>query len=430
MGIVLKGGQVHSQDSFISADVRIKDGIIAEIAPNIAPEADDQVIDCAGKHIIPGLIDAHVHFREPGAAHKEDWLSGSKAAAAGGVTTVFDMPNTKPPTVTQKDLDEKRKLAEKSLVNYGIHILGCRENTTELGKFTGIPGIKVYLGSSTGNYLTDDLGIFVEILKNAKHPVIAHCENEQLIKYFCELHKSSELHHKMRDNLCAVTSLAESSIAANYYGNKLHIAHMSTKEEVDFLRKNKTSNISCEVCPHHLFLTEAFFMQNKNFGKMNPPLRYAKDQEALWQAIQEGLVDIVATDHAPHTVAEKQEDFTKGPCGVPGVQTMLPLLLNAANEGKLALKDVVRMCSTNPAKIFGIQNRGKLEKGNHADICVVDMQKEGTIANKDQQSKCEWTPFDGMKTKGWPVMTIVNGNIVFDNGKINESQKGQEVKFV
>jgi dihydroorotase len=425
MGIILKGGQAHSGNSFITADVLIKNGIIEKIAPNI--NAEGQIVDCTGKYIIPGLIDAHVHFREPGLTHKEDFLTGSKAAAAGGVTTILEMPNTKPPVVTQKDLDEKRKLAQKSLVNYGIYVLGCKENMKEIGNFEGIPGIKIYLGSSTGNYLTDDLGVFIELLKNAKQTVVVHAENEQLVKYFSEQHKATEMHHKMRDNLCAVTSVAESSIAANYYGKKMHIAHMSTKEEVDFLRKNKTPNISCEVCPHHLFLNESFFVQKKNFGKMNPPLRYERDQKALWEAIKEGIIDIVATDHAPHTLEEKHEDFWKGPCGVPGVQTMLPLLLNSVSEGKISLVDVVRLCSTNPARIFNIQKRGKLEAGYHADICIVDMNKEKTITNSEQHSKCGWTPFDGMKIKGWPVMTLVNGNIVYD-GKINEAHKGREVE--
>ena len=426
--MLLKGGLVHSGDGFIEADLLIEDGKIKSIKPDIAPLPDDKVINCRGKHVCPGFIDAHVHFREPGGTHKEDFLSGSKAAAAGGVTTIFDMPNTNPPTVTQKDLSEKRGFAEKSLVNYGIYVLGCTENKTDLGEFSNIPGVKVYLGSSTGNYLTDDLGVFVEILKHAKHTVVVHAENEQLIKYFGEKEEESKMHHKMRDNLCAVTSVAESSIAANYFGKKLHIAHMSTEEEVNFLRKNKTESVSCEVCPHHLFLNEKFFRKQGNFGMMNPPLRYEKDQAALWEGIKEGIVDMVATDHAPHLPKEKKADFFEAPCGVPGVQTMVPLMLNAVSEGRLELKDVVRLCSTGPAKIFGIDKRGKLEEGYNADICIVDMGQEGEIKNGDQLSKCSWTPFDGQKIKGWPIMTIVNGKVVFD-GKIREDSKGEEVSF-
>jgi len=379
--------------------------MITTIAQNLSPASDEKVIDCTGKHVCPGFIDVHVHFREPGFPHKEDFLSGSRAAAAGGVTTIFDMPNTKPPTVTQKDLDDKRGFAKKSLVNYGLYVLGCKENMKSVGSFSNIPGIKVYLGSSTGNYLTDDLGVFVEIVKHAKDTVVVHAENEQLIQYFCEQFKETQLHHKMRDNLCAVTSVAESTTIAGYLGKKLHIAHMSTKEEVDFLRKNKTEKISCEVCPHHLFLDEQFFLSKKNYGKMNPPLRYKKDQEALWQGIKEGIIDMISTDHAPHTPEEKDNDFFHAPCGVPGVQTMVPLMLNAVSEHKLSLLDMVRLCATNPAKLFGIPNRGELREGYHADISIVDMEKEAEIQDKDQLSKCGWTPFNGKKIKGWSIPT-------------------------
>ncbi|PIN73417.1 dihydroorotate oxidase [Candidatus Woesearchaeota archaeon CG10_big_fil_rev_8_21_14_0_10_45_16] len=428
--MLLKNGKVHSVEKggFIAADLRIKDGLIAEIKPNLLPEQYETVVDCAGKHVIPGLIDAHVHFREPGATHKEDFLSGSKAAAAGGVTTILDMPNNNPPTVFEEQLKEKRELAMKSIVNYGFYLLGCVENKDNLRQ-KNIAGIKVYLGSSTGNYLTDDLGVFAEILQNSRRPVVVHAENEQLIRHFNHLHGNSQLHHKMRDALCAVTSLAEAITISSYLDRPLHIAHCSTKAEMEFLQKNKTTKVTCEVCPHHLFLTEAFFIQKKNLGKMNPPLRYVEDQEALWTGIRDGVVDMIATDHAPHTKEEKNREFQQAPCGVPGVQTMLPLLLNAVHENKLTLLDVIRLTSTNPARIFYIENRGELKEGYHADICVIDLEREGIISDEAQFSKCGWTPFHGMTIKGWPVMTIVNGQVAFERGRIYEEAKGQEVHF-
>jgi dihydroorotase len=427
MNLLLQHGLIHNKNGFVAADILIVDGMIQQIAHHIT-HPDAKLINCTGKHIIPGLIDAHVHFRDPGATHKEDFLSGSKAAAAGGVTTVLDMPNNSPPTTTQERLHQKRELAKKSIVNYGLYLLGCVENKDDLHQFLSVPGIKVYLGSSTGNYLTDDLGVFVQILENARVPVVAHAENEQLIKHFTEKFKESQLHHKMRDNLCAAVGIAESTIAATHLQQQLHIAHMSTAEEVNFLRRNKTPNISCEVCPHHLFLNEQFFLKQQNYGKMNPPLRYQKDQDALWEGIADGLIDCVATDHAPHTKDEKNQSFWDAPCGVPGVQTMLPLLLNAVHERKLSLMDVVRLTSTNPSRIFHIEKRGALQPGYHADICIVDMQQNSVITNERQHSKCGWTPFHGLSVKGSIVMTLVNGQVVYD-GQVYPTAVGREVTF-
>ena len=456
--MILQGGIVHTPQGSLLADIFIEKGVIVKIDPytntnshtNIDPygtprgksdksaisttssaiASDTVVINCHGKHIIPGLIDAHVHFREPGQEYKEDFLSGSKAAAVGGVTTVLDMPNNVPPITTEERLREKRKLAQKSLVNYGFYVLGCRENVNNkadtLSSFTNIAGIKVYLGSSTGNYLTDNLGVFADILESSNNLVVVHAENEQLLRYFFDKHRETGLHHRMRDNVCAAVSVAEAATMANYFNKRLHIAHLSTKEEVEFLRKNKTPTITCEVSPHHLFLTEQFFLREKNYGKMNPPLRYQHDQEALWQGIQEGLIDIIATDHAPHLRQEKDKPFFDAPCGVPGVQTMLPLLLHAVNQGRITLPRMIELCSTNPARIFGIRNKGKIDVGYDADLCVVDLQKEGTIRNEDQLSKCGWTPFQGMTIKGWPVMTIVNGYVVYGDRIINDDCRGQE----
>ncbi len=419
--MLLKGGFVHTPEGFIRADILVRGEFIEAIAPHLTGES---VLDCSGLYVIPGLIDAHVHFREPGATHKEDFYTGSRAAAAGGVTTVLDMPNNIPPTTTEERLAAKRRLAAKSIVNYGFYGLGCRESK---GTLPGVAGSKVYLGSSTGNYLTDDLGVFADILQQAVRPVVVHAEQEQLIRHFSEKNAGTGHYHLMRDNLCALTGVAEAVVMAEYFGKKLHLAHVSTKEEIAFLQRHKTKDITCEVAPHHLFLTEQFFVQHGALGKMNPPLRFREDQQALWQGIRNGLVDIIATDHAPHTKEEKEQDNV--PCGVPGVQTMLALLLDAVYEGKLTLLDVVRLTSANPSRIFGIQRRGLLLPGWYADICVVDTGKEEIITNEQQFSKCGWTPFAGKKVRGWPVTTMVNGTVVYHNGKFPAEKKGKEVVY-
>lgn len=431
MDILLKNGKVHSKEGFIEADLLIECSHIKKISPNILPTGKEKVIDCTGKYLLPGLIDAHVHFREPGMTHKEDFLTGSQAAVAGGVTTILEMPNTIPPTITRKRLLEKRQLAKKSLVNYGIYVLGCPENAKYLKKFDqeNLPGIKVFLGSSTGNYLTDDTGIFAEILQNTTLPVVVHAEKEELIKFFTEKYRETKLHHKIRDPLCALTSTMEAVTLAHSLNKKIHLAHLSTKAEIDFLRKNKTYNITCEVAPHHLFLTQEFFLEKGNYGKMNPPLHSKEDQEALWQGIKEGIVDMIATDHAPHIREEKEKDYWSAPSGVPGVQTLLPLLLNAVNENKISLTDVVRLCCTNPAQIFSIKKRGKIEEGYYADLCLVDLEKEDYIQNQQQFSKSGWTPFHNWKIIGWPIMTLVNGQIVYEQGIFNPQPYGQEVQF-
>ena len=428
MGILLRHGSFHTAKKSWHGDLLISGKRILKISDRIEP-SNHRIVDCKKLDILPGVIDAHVHFREPGNEDKETFESGSRAAAAGGVTTVLDMPNNTPPVRTVEDLKAKRKLAKSSLVNYGLYVLGFKDNLEELDRFTNIPGIKVYLGSSTGNYLTDDLGMLAKILNKARVPVVVHAENESLLRYFNSLFESTQLHHKIRDPLCAVVSVAESTLSAEYFGKRMHLAHVSTKAEVDYLRKNKTSWISCEVSPHHLYLSEAFFLKEGNLGKMNPPLREKINQDALWTGIEEGLIDMIATDHAPHSLVEKGCAYPEAPCGVPGVQTLLPLLLDSVAQGKLTMNQVALLCSENPARIFGIQQRGKLMEGHFADLVIVDRNKRHRILNDEQYSKCGWTPFHNMEVEGSILTTIVNGSILYDQGKFFPTDGGMEVDF-
>ncbi|MBI1970516.1 dihydroorotase [Candidatus Woesearchaeota archaeon] len=437
MATIIRNGSIVTSvtpQGIVKQDILIKEGKIASIGriENIEHQATaENVIDASGKYVLPGLIDVHVHFREPGQEHKEDWLTGSMAAAGGGVTTVLDMPNNKDPIITQELLDRKKEAAKKSIVNYGFYAGATPENAKTVSSLQGIVGVKAYLGSSTGSLLLGSLKDFAVLIEHATVPVVTHCENEQLLLYFGEKYAATEMHHVMRDNLCATVSTIQAALIAERLQKRLHIAHVSTKEEIGFLQhiKSFSSNVTFEITPHHLFLDKEYFIKNKNYGKMNPPLRSREDQQALWKAVKKSLVDCIATDHAPHTKEEKEKSFPSSPCGVPGVQTMLPLLLNEVNKGILSLQDIVRLCAENPARIFRLKNKGKIQEGYDADLVIIDMNVIKEIRDEDQYSKCGWTPFHGWTCKGWPVMTIVNGDIVMENGKIPAEHKEYKERY-
>lgn len=335
-----------------------------------------------GKVWIPGVIDSHVHFRDPGAPEKEDWASGSAAALAGGVTTVLDMPNTNPATITVEALEAKRAVAKaKSKVAFGLFFGATRDNLDEIRKAENICGIKIYMGSSTGGLLLDDPAVWEEVFKIAKEknvPVVVHAETEAMIQV------------GKRDCECARVATEAAIALREKIGNRLHIAHLSCKAEVELVRAHKCPELTCEVTPHHLLFTAAD--QKGGFLKMNPPLRSQADQDALWEGLRDGTIDCIATDHAPHTFAEKQS--SEPPAGVPGVEFMLPLMLNAVNEGKLTLERLVELTSENPSRIFGVPVQGQV---------LVDMNLEKTIRREDIKSKCGWSPYEGRTLKGWPI---------------------------
>ncbi|MBW2993327.1 amidohydrolase family protein [Candidatus Woesearchaeota archaeon] len=384
MSLLLKNCKLLAQGLPVIKNIYIENGIIKGIGSlNISA---DKIIDVKEHFVIPGLIDSHVHFREPGLNHKEDWKTGSHAAAKGGVTTVLDMPNTKPPTFTLSDLNKKRELACKSVVNYGFHLgASAEDNSEDILDVRDIASTKVYMNNTTGNLLIEDLKLIKKIFMASKM-ISTHAEEKQV---------------------------EEAVEIAKKTGKRLYLCHLSLKSEVDFLKQNKTSNIFCEVTPHHLFLTDADFKKKKGFAKMLPTLKTKKDQKALWDAIDEGVIDTIGTDHAPHTIDEKKAK--KYPAGVPGVETMLPLMLDAVNRKRITLQKLVEMTSRNPAKIFGIKNKGLLKVGYDADLVIVDMNMKKKVKNEELLTKCRWSPFNNKILKGWPIITIVNGNIVFDN---------------
>lgn len=385
-------------------DILIKEDKILSVskAGNISNinNSEQDVIDCACKLVMPGIIDPHVHFREPGMTQKEDFLTGSMAAAAGGITTVLDMPNTIPPLTSVELLDEKRTLAKKSIVNYGFHFGAAPDNLEEIKHAKNIASVKVFMNQSTGKLMIDDDVVLDGIFANSRL-VAVHAEGEMVQKAI----NLSKKHNTM-----------------------LYLCHVSKAEELEVIRNakaEKRGSIFVEVTPHHLFLTEQD--DKDSFTKMKPQLKSVDDQKALWQAVEDGIVDTIATDHAPHTIEEKSS--FQFPYGVPGCETLLPLLLNAVNEGKLSISRLQQLCCENPVRIFCMKGKGRIEEGYDADLVVVDMDMVKKVDNKLLLTKCKWSSFHGKILKGWPVITIVNGNVVFDHGRINDI-KAKEIEFL
>jgi|TARA_Y100000034_G_scaffold91451_1_gene110349 dihydroorotase len=387
MTLLIKNGKIYQNNILIKKNIFIKDNKITKIT-NQELKADN-IIDAKNKITIPGLIDGHVHFREPGQTHKEDFLTGSMAAAAGGITTVLDMPNTNPPTTNLQRLEEKRKLAKKSIVNFGFHFGSTLNNISEIKNVKNIASVKVYMDYTTGDLKIDNFDVLKKIFSSNK-TIAVHGENENILK--------------------ALESI-------KYGNNHVHFCHVSSKEELHYATSNIKNSVSVEVCPHHLFLTAKDLNDLGAFGEMKPSLKTIEDGKALWEGIYNGKVNTIATDHAPHTKEEKLE--INYPYGVPGCETMLPLLLNAMNEKKITLKKLINLCCENPAKIFKIKDKGFIKEGFDADLTIIDLNLEKEVKNNELFAKCRWSQFDGWNLKGWPVTTMVNGKIIFDNGKIN-----------
>ncbi len=400
MPLLIKNCRLLIKGKVYSKNILIKNGKIAKISSKKEIFADN-VINAKNNFVLPGLIDCHVHFRDPGLTHKEDFLTGSMAAAKGGVTTFLDMPNTIPPTVTAKALSEKRKLAAKSVVNYGLYFGATNENIEEIKKAKNIAAVKLYMDYTTGDLKVDDVDAICDVLKESRITVI-HAEGENV--------KS------------AVDIMAKNKIK-----NHLHLAHASSQKELIYAKQNKISRqVSVEVSPHHLFMNEKSLQEFGAFAEMKPRLKTEHDQKALWQGIRSGMIDVIATDHAPHLRGEKET--ANYPFGVPGVETMLPLMLDAFNSGRIDLPSIIGLCCENPAKIFRIKSKGFIKEGYDADLVIVDLDKRQAVRNEDLLTKCKWSPYDGKILKGWPVTTIVNGNVAYDKGGIFDV-KGKEISY-
>lgn len=434
---------VTSQEIF-EGSLSIQNGKIVEIqrkslSQKLKNRFSSELIDLQGKYIFPGLIDVHVHFRTPGMTQKEDWTSGSKAALAGGVTTVLDMPNTDPPVIDQKTLELKRSIVEKeALVNYGFYAGATLTNFEETQRCKNIAGIKIYMGSSTGTLLVDDPKILEKFFEQSKKLLALHAETESCIqKGFQEFGATDDpaVHSRIRSPGCAYQAVELALGFVKKYKTRVHFCHVSTAQELQLVAQFRKENpslaqlISVEVTPHHLALIEDDYDVYGNFIKVNPPIRSEEDHNALWEGIRTGLVDIIATDHAPHLKAEKELPYSQVPSGMPGVQLMLPLLLDAANKGLLTLSKIAELTSYNPARLFGIEKKGLIAEGYDADLTVVDLEKTEKVCHHYLWSKANWSPFHGWFLKGWPVMTFVNGNLMYEWRETFGSEPGREVIF-
>lgn len=414
-------------------DVLTQGRQIVEVASKIAPTTPTQEIDAQGLTLLPGVIDPQVHFREPGLEYKEDLFTASCACAKGGVTSFLEMPNTRPLTITQQALDDKlERASNKCLVNYGFFIGATAENLPDLLLAKPTPGIKIFMGSMHGDLLLDEEEALEAIFAQGKRLIAVHAEDQQRIKQrrqeFAGIDNPA-VHSQIQDNQAALLATQLALKLSKKYQRRLHILHMSTAEEAELLRQDKPSWVTAEVTPQHLLLNTSAYEKIGTFAQMNPPLRSLHDNEILWQALKDGVIDFIATDHAPHTLEEKAQTYPNTPSGMPGVETSLPLMLTEAMAGRCTVAQVVNWMSKAVAVAYGIPNKGEITPGYDADLVLVDLNTYRPVKREELLSKCGWSPFEGWNLTGWPVTTIVGGEIVYDKGQVNTQIRGQALTF-
>lgn len=414
------------------ADLLIEGTRILAIDPPRTAAADETV-DATGLHLIPGAIDDQVHFRDPGLTHKEDLHTGSVACAKGGITTFLEMPNTKPTTTSVERLHEKLEIAAgKCVVNYGFYIGATPSNVDELKAARRTPGIKIFIGSSTGDLLVDAQEALERIFAETTLPICAHCEDEATVRANAAKFAGIEdvaIHSQIRDHEAAVIATRRSMDLANRHKHRFHVLHVSTAQEAELLR-NRGEYVTAEACPHHLFFNVDDYPRLGSLVQMNPSIKTAADNAALWEALRDGRIEVIATDHAPHTLEEKRQPYPKSPSGLPAVENSLPLMLNAVNAGRCTLEEVVRWMCAAPARIWNMARKGAIAEGNDADLVLVDLQRQQTIRNEDQLTKSGWSPWHGKTLTGWPVRTWVMGQTVFAEGQVDRTVRGSEVEYV
>jgi len=423
MNCVIKGAEIYKEGKLLKEDLYIQNGVIS------APYDGAVELSAEGLTVLPGMIDSQVHLREPGLTHKEDLISGSRQAVLGGVTGFFEMPNTTPPTIDATALKNKLDICEGSAwSNYAFYIgatHGNIEHLPDLEKLEGACGVKIFMGSSTGSLLVSELEYLEKIVSTIKGRFAVHSESERLLKqrfkdFFPDAEKeySAALHPEWRNEEVAMTSTRQIVELSKKYNAKLHILHISSADEMDYLEKNKYENMSIEVLPQHLTLSAPeCYERLGTYAQMNPPIRTKKHTDRLWQAVNSGLVDVLGSDHAPHTKEEKNRPYPKSPSGLPGVQTSLPVMLNHVHNGKLSLKKLVDLFSINPAKLFNMKGLGEIKVGRRADLSIVDLKRTEKITNDWLASRVKWSPFEDLEVTGWPVMTFVGGEMVCRDGE-------------
>ena len=418
-------------ESTTQSNVLIEEGRILDVAAS-ADSSADEVVDADGLHLIPGVIDDQVHFREPGLTHKEDLFTASRACAKGGVTSFFEMPNTKPATITVDALHAKLALAaEKCVVNYGFFIGATPDNVAELAKAKRTPGIKIFIGSSTGNLLVDEQAALETIFAETTLTICAHCEDEATVRANAEaISGGSEYtdHSKIRDHKAAVIATKRAIDLAVRHNHRFHVLHVSTADEIPIIAAHPEV-ITAECCPHHLLFNIDDYERLGSLVQMNPSIKTKADNDALWQAMLDGTIQVIATDHAPHTLEEKDQPYPKSPSGLPAVENSLSLMLDRANKGMCTIENVVEWMCAAPARVWDVVNKGSITEGYDADLVLVDMNREREIRNEDQLTKCGWTPWHGTTVKGIPVRTWVLGQTVYSDDTVHDSVRGGEIQF-
>jgi len=442
MKTLIKNAKVVNENQIFESDLLIENEIISKIEKNISEIGIDNIIDASGKILIPGVIDDQVHFREPGLTHKGDIESESRAAIAGGITSFIEQPNTVPNAVTQELLEEKYTIAaEKSYANYSFSMGGTNDNLEEILKTNpkNVAAIKLFLGSSTGNMLVDNPEILEEIFSKVKMPICVHCEDEMIIRENTEKYKKEfgddipvKFHHLIRSEEACFKSSSKAIELAKKTGARLHIYHLSTAKEMDLFRNDiplKDKKITAEVCVHHLHFTNEDYETKGSLIKWNPAVKTQKDKDKLWEALLDDRIDVIATDHAPHTLEEKDNVYTKCPSGAPLVQHSLHVMLEYFKKGKISLEKIVEKMAHNPAILFEIEKRGFIREGYKADLVLVDLEVNWTVSKENILYKCGWSPLEGENFHSKVTHTFVNGFLAYEIGKISENKNGQRLLF-
>jgi dihydroorotase len=440
--ILITGANIVNEGKITRSDILIKDGMIYNIGRDLSEFEADVHIKADGKHVFPGLIDDQVHFREPGLTHKAEIYTEAKAAVAGGVTSYMEMPNTVPQAVTIELLEEKYKIAaEKSLANYSFFFGATNDNIDEILKLDpeNICGVKVFQGSSTGNMLVDNQESLERIFAECKLLIATHSENDNIIKANLEKYKKEygedipvKFHSKIRSEEACYDASKKVVDMARKYGSKLHVLHISTGKEVALFDPHlplEQKRITAEACIHHLWFSDEDYEEKGNLIKWNPAVKTKEDRERIWEGVRNGSIDVIATDHAPHTLEEKSKSYSAAPSGGPLVQHSLVALLDMYHEGRIRLDEIAQKTAHNVAILFEIEKRGYIRPGYHADLVLVDLDNPWEVEKSNILSKCGWSPFEGHTFRSKVTHTIVSGHLAYENGTFDESHKGERLKF-
>jgi dihydroorotase len=440
--ILIKNATIVNEEKIFESDLLIINDIINQISPSISTPNDCKIIDASGKILIPGLIDDQVHFREPGLTHKATISSESKAAVAGGITSFIEMPNTVPQTTTIKELNKKFEIADKSsYANYSFMFGATNSNLDEIKKVNKneVAALKIFLGSSTGDMLVDDQQILKDIFLSTDLIIVVHSEDEQIINENLKKYRTKynsnipfDCHSKIRSAEACLKSTKKIIKLAKETNARLHVFHLSTKAESLLFQNDiplKEKKITSEVCVHHLWFSDKDYQEKKSFIKWNPAIKTDNDREGLWDSLLEDRIDVIATDHAPHTLEEKSKPYLDCPSGGPLVQHALVSMIQHHLNNKISLEKIVTKMCHNPAILFQIKKRGYIRKGYYADLVLIDMNKSWTVNKENILYKCNWSPFEGLQFDSQVTHTIVNGKLVYENGLINSTLSGKKLTF-